>query len=203
MNIRALTRRLFKVAAAVAVIAALGVGSTGCGATGLKQASGASSDTGYISGQAVTSVPPEERTPAAVATGPALDGDTTVSTGDYPGKIVVINVWGSWCAPCRQEAPDLVEAATETASIAQFIGINIRDPDPAPAQAFVRAFKVTYPSIYDPNARELVKFNGQLAPNAIPSTLIIDRQGRVAVRIVGVISKTTLVTIINEVDQGR
>lgn len=178
------TRRGLRTGVAASLVLMVMVGASGCGATGLKQASGASSDAGYVSGQSVTSVAPDQRTPAAVASGPALGADTTISTDAYPGKVVVINVWGSWCAPCRKEAPDLVAAAAQTKDIAQFIGINIRDPDPGPA-------------------RELVKFNGQLAPNAIPSTLIIDQQGRVAVRIVGVISKTTLLTIITEVEQGR
>lgn len=198
-----MTRRRLRTGVAAFLVLMVMVGASGCGATGLKQASGTSSDAGYVSGQPVTSLAPDQRTPAAVASGPALDADTTISTDAYPGKVVVINVWGSWCARCRKEAPDLVAAAAQTKDIAQFVGINIRDPDPGPARAFVRAFNVTYPSIYDPDARELVKFNGQLAPNAIPSTSIIDQQGRVAVRIVGVISKTTLITIITEVEQGR
>ena len=63
----------------------------------------------------------------------------------------MINVWGSWCRPCRKEAPALQAASEETRDIAQFVGINTKDHDPAPAEAFVRANKITYPSIYDPS----------------------------------------------------
>ncbi|HEX6758830.1 MAG TPA: TlpA disulfide reductase family protein [Propionibacteriaceae bacterium] len=152
------------------------------------------SQTGYIGGQSLTQVAVAERRPAPVATGPAL-GDGTVSTGNYPGKVVVINVWGSWCAPCRKEAPDLAAASKENADVAQFVRLNVRDYDPAPARAFVRAFKVPYPSIYDPRGAQLVKFT-DLPPSGIPSTLIIDRKGRIAARVVGTISQTTLTQMI-------
>ena len=86
-----------------------------------------------------------------------------MSTADYPGKVVVVNVWGSWRGPCRKEAPDLAAASQDSADVAQFIGLNIRDYDPAPARAFVRAFNVPYPSIYDPRGAELVKFTDRRA----------------------------------------
>lgn len=153
------------------------------------------SQTGFIGGKSLTQLPIAARRAAPVATGPAVSGNGTVSTGDYPGKIVVINVWGSWCAPCRKEAPDLAAASKANAGIAQFVGLNIRDYDPAPARAFVRAFKVPYPSIYDPRGAELVKFT-DLPPSGIPSTLLIDRKGRIAARVVGTISKATLTQMI-------
>jgi thiol-disulfide isomerase/thioredoxin len=156
------------------------------------------SQTGFIGGQSLTWVPLAERRLAPVATGPALSDDGTVSTADYLGKVVVINVWGSWCAPCRKEAPDLVAASKNNADVAQFIGLNIRDYDPAPARAFVRAFNVPYPSIYDPRGVELVKFT-DLPPSGIPSTLLIDRKGRIAARVVGTVSKTTLTQMIIDI----
>jgi thiol-disulfide isomerase/thioredoxin len=155
------------------------------------------SRTGFIGGQSLTQLPPAKRRPAPVITGPALTGDTTLSTADYAGKVIVINVWGSWCAPCRKEAPDLAAASKQTATVAQFVGLDIRDYDKAPAQAFIRAFDVLYPSIYDPRGTQLVKFT-ELPPSAIPSTLIIDRKGRIAARVIGVISKATLAQMIND-----
>ena len=119
------------------------------------------------------------------------------------GKVVVINVWGSWCPPCRKEAPDLQAASVETKDIAQFVGITSKDYDPAPAEAFVRSFKISYPSIYDPSGKVLLAFSGDLPPSAIPSTLIIDRQGRLAVRVLSEVSKITLVDMINDVADGR
>ena len=148
-------------------------------------------------------MPPEERKTAPVATGTALGSDQTLSTADYAGKVVVLNVWGSWCAPCRQEAKDLQQASVETAADAQFIGINSRDSDPATAEAFVRAFDVTYPSIYDADGRVLLNFAGNLPLSTFPSTLVIDREGRIAVRISGPISKITLVDLINDVAAGQ
>jgi thiol-disulfide isomerase/thioredoxin len=155
------------------------------------------SRTGFIGGQSLTQLPPAQRRPAPVITGPALTGDNTLSTAAYAGKVIVINVWGSWCAPCRKEAPDLAAASQQTTAVAQFVGLDIRDYDKAPAQAFVRAFHVPYPSIYDPRGTQLVKFT-ELPPSAIPSTLIIDRKGRIAARVIGVISKATLAQMIND-----
>ena len=153
-------------------------------------------------GRALTQIPPPERKLAAVATGPDLDGSGTVTT-NHPGKVTVINVWGSWCAPCRQEAPDLKAASAETEDTAVFVGLNIGEADPAAARAFVRAFDVPYAHIYDPKGTQLVAFSGDLAPSAIPSTLVIDPQGRTAARIVGVVTKTTLVQMIRDVSEGR
>lgn len=159
---------------------------------------------GYVGSQgSLTRVPPAERQPVPVFSGAGLDGTTTVSSADYPNKVVVLNVWGSWCPPCRKEAPDLQAASVETASTAQFIGVTTKDYNPAPAQAFVRANKITYPSIYDPDGEVLLVFARDLPPSAIPSTLIIDREGRLAVRILGVISKVTLVQLIDDVAAGR
>ncbi|WP_375504912.1 TlpA disulfide reductase family protein [uncultured Jatrophihabitans sp.] len=73
-----------------------------------------------------------------------------VSTADYPGKIVVLNVWESACGPCRAEAPDLLQASHDTGDIAVFIGLNARDRQAAAAQAFIRSNKVDYPQIFDP-----------------------------------------------------
>lgn len=157
---------------------------------------------GYISGSSLTRVPPGERKAAPVAAGTSLDGDP-VSTGNYPGKVVVINVWGSWCAPCRAEADDLNEASKATADTAAFVGINIRDAEPETARAFVRAFNVPYPSIFDPDGKELLKFGGILPASGIPSTLVIDTEGRVAARIVGEVTKTTLVQLVEDTEQGR
>ena len=115
----------------------------------------------------------------------------------------MINVWGSWCSPCRAEAEDLERASKKTAAKAQFLGINNRDDSPANGAAFVRAHGITYPSIYDPSGTQLVKFTGTLPPSAIPSTMVIDKQGRMAVRILGPIDENTLVQAIDDVAAGK
>ena len=148
----------------------------------------------------VTIVPAEARQQAPTLAGTALDG-AEVSTADHAGRIIVVNVWGSWCAPCRAEAPELVEAARELGEDVTFIGLNTRDLDLAPAQAFERAFGLTYPSIFDPDGELLLGF-GQLPPKAIPSTVVIDAQGRVAARVLGEVNATTLTGIVADVEAG-
>lgn len=183
-----------RLAAGGALIVALT--ATGCAAgTGGDQ-------TGFVAGSTgLTRVAPDQRHAAPVASGPGLDGGEV--TTSHPGKVVVVNVWGSWCAPCRKEAPDLEQAHRQTAEKAEFVGINTRDPDVSPAQAFQRAFGVTYRSIHDPQATQLVKFSGDLPPSGIPSTLVIDPQGRVAARIIGPVDTTTLVGLVNDTAEGR
>jgi len=176
----------------------------GCSTTGADEPVKSSGQNGYVGGvKSLTRVPPADRKKAPVVSGAALGSDQTVATDAYAGKVVVLNVWGSWCTPCRQEAAELQQASVETAGKAQFIGINSRDPDPAPAEAFVRAFKITYPSIYDADGKVLLNFAGNLPLSTFPSTLIIDREGRVAVRISGVITKISLVDLIDDVAAGK
>ncbi|GMA19221.1 TlpA family protein disulfide reductase [Arsenicicoccus piscis] len=129
-----------------------------------------------------------------------MDG-RTVTTG-HPGKVVVVNVWASWCGPCRKEAPDLAAASRDTAGTSRFVGLNIRDQRDA-AQAFSRAFNTPYPSIFDPEGKQLVKFSGQLTTTAIPTTLVIDRHGRSAARITGPVDRRTLVELITDTAKGK
>jgi thiol-disulfide isomerase/thioredoxin len=189
------------VRAAGALVAILLI-ATGCTAQNAPVSGGG--EQGYPEvGPRLTQIPPAQRRPAPEVTGPALGGrDETLSSTAYPGKVVVLNVWGSWCGPCRKEAPDLQAASEQTKSFSQFIGINTKDRSEAPAEAFVRANRLTYPSIYDPDGKTLLAFAGDLPPSAIPSTLIIDTQGRLAVRVLGDISTITLVAMINDVANG-
>jgi thiol-disulfide isomerase/thioredoxin len=177
--------------------------ATGCTAAA-ENAPVGGSEQGYPEvGRRLTQIPPAQRRPVPEVTGPALGGrGETLSSTAYPGKVVVLNVWGSWCGPCRKEAPALQAASEQTKDIAQFIGINTKDRSEAPAEAFVRTNRLTYPSIYDPDGRTLLAFAGDLPPSAIPSTLIIDTRGRLAVRVLGDISTITLVAMINDVANG-
>ena len=175
-----------------------------CARTGADEPTRSAGQVGYPTvPRNLTRIPPEQRQELPIVSGPALGSNRTISSQDYRGKVVVINVWGSWCPPCRKEAPDLQAASVETKDTAQFIGITSKDYDPAPAEAFVRSFQITYPSIYDPNGKVLLAFAGELPPSAIPSTMIIDRQGRLAVRVLSEVSKITLVDMINDVANGR
>jgi thiol-disulfide isomerase/thioredoxin len=183
----------------VAVAAVLLAVLTGCSTTGADEGTRSSGQEGYVGVQAnLTQIPPADREVLPTVSGTGLDGEQ-LSTADHRGRVVVVNVWGSWCAPCRAEAPALQKASAATQDRAQFLGITTRDNDPAQARAFVRAFGIDYPSIYDPDGKALLVFAGTLPPSAIPSTLIIDEQGRLAARVLGQISERTLVTMIEQV----
>jgi thiol-disulfide isomerase/thioredoxin len=117
---------------------------------------------------------------------PTLSGDDLMNEGkqlsiaDFPGKVIVLNLWGQWCGPCRVEAPEMQKVYDQTkASGVQVVGIDLRDNDRAPAQDFMRDRKLTYPSIYDPSGRTLLQLSGY-PRNIIPSTIVLDKQHRVA-----------------------
>ena len=133
--------------------------------------------------------------------GETLDGES-VSLEQYAGKVVVLNVWGSWCGPCRKEAPMLADAAREWAEKdVVFLGINTRDQSKAAAQAFVRRFDIPYDSLYDPQGRTLLSFRDSLAMSAIPSTVVVDAEGRAAGRVLGELSRGTLDGLVEEAQQ--
>ncbi|MDX3851132.1 TlpA disulfide reductase family protein [Streptomyces sp. AK02-01A] len=116
--------------------------------------------------------------------GETLEGEK-LDVADLRGKIVVLNVWGSWCGPCRAEAPYLAKVAKETeAKGVAFVGINTRDPNKGPALAFEKDYGVGYPSLYDPVGKLIVNGfpKGSLNPQAIPSTIVLDRDGKIAAR---------------------
>jgi thiol-disulfide isomerase/thioredoxin len=147
----------------------------------------------------VRQLAPADRGEPVSLTGEDLGGER-LALDDFRDKPVVAVVWGSWCAPCRAEAADVVAAAEELGEDAQFVGLNIRDGSPAQAQAFVRTFDVPYPSFYSPDGEALLPFSGTLTPNSIPAFVVLDRDGRVAASIIGKLpSTTTLVEIVEEV----
>ena len=131
--------------------------------------------------------------------GEDLDGDP-LAVQDFRGKPVVLVVWGSWCAPCRDEAPEVVGAANELGDDVQFVGINIRDASTAQAQAFTRKFDVDFPSFYSPSGEALLAFPGVLGMRTIPAFAVLDADGRVAASIIGKLpSRQTLVDVTKDV----
>ncbi len=145
----------------------------GCGGDSWEKACSTNAD-GFIE------CAPDERPEAREVTGELLDGGTYDVSQDR-GKVVVVNFWGSWCNPCRAEADDLEQTYQATkAQEVTFIGVNSLDGRDA-AKAFERSFGVTYPSVYDRDGSVALKFD--VTQVATPATLVLDRQGRIAVSI--------------------
>lgn len=136
----------------------------------------------------------ERGEPVDVA-GQSFAGDD-LDVADWRGDVVVLNFWYAACPPCRAEAPDLVELAEDYPEI-HLLGINPRD-DAGTAQAFERTFEVPYPSIHDQGAAAVAAFQGLVPLQAMPTTVVLDRQGRVAARIMGQIDPTTLRGLIDD-----
>lgn len=182
----------------IVMMVALGLAGCSSGQVGRADSDGGS-DIGFVAGDGVlTLVPAGEREPAPPFSGPLLDGGE-FDLASMLGDVVVLNVWGSWCAPCRQEAPGLQAVYQEFAdSGVQFVGVNTRDTK-ANARAFQTEFGITYPSVFDPKGEALLAFRDQLPPAAIPSTLVIDRQGRMAARVVGPISEESLRDLVSDI----
>lgn len=122
-----------------------------------------------------------------------------ISLADFRGHVVVVNVWGSWCAPCHAEAPVLAKVSADSAARGvRFIGIDVRD-NPASALAFDRMYGITYPSIDARDGQALLAFRDSIPPAAVPSTVILDRQGRAAARVIGQVHEATLRAILEPV----
>ncbi|WP_329389343.1 TlpA family protein disulfide reductase [Streptomyces sp. NBC_01351] len=149
---------------------------------------------------AATVVAPGARPAAPALAGVDLDGEP-VGLDGFQGQVVVLNVWGSWCGPCRTEADDLARLSGRTrAEGVRFLGINTRDRERAAAQSFVRAHGLGFPSLHDPDGELLLRFPPALLnPQTIPSTLVIDRRGRVAVSIGGAVTEEELGPLIARV----
>lgn len=130
----------------------------------------------------ITYDPPSSRgTPGPLSGPDLLDTSKTLSLTDFAGKVVVINVWGQWCGPCRAEITQLqkVYDATRAQGVA-VLGINVRDNDIEAPRDFVKDRDITFDSIYDPAMRTMIAFGGKYPTTVIPSTLVLDREHRVA-----------------------
>jgi peroxiredoxin len=147
-------------------------------------------------------VPLADRGDPVQMSGKDLDGKP-LSLADYRGQVVVVNVWWSACPPCRTEMPTLVKAAASKDHPAAYVGIDIRDSDVAQAQAFARRFDVPFPSVFDPSGKALLPFAGTLSPRTVPSTVVLDPQGRIAAAVIGPVpTQTTLEDLIDDAGKG-
>lgn len=139
---------------------------------------------------------PEDRGQAPTQPGPQLGDETAeLSVADFAGQPLVVNFWGSWCGPCRVEQPELNDVASTFADEVAFLGVNVQDPV-ANATAYQREFDVPYESIHDPRGDVAARFGG-IGPSVMPSTLILDADGRVAVRLFGSTTDTELTVLLD------
>ena len=184
-------------ALAVAALAAAGVlAVAGCSGS-IAASSPASNGQSFVAGSPGTTV--YAAGPYAPAVSGPLVGGGRASLSSYRGHVVVLNFWGSWCTPCRAEAPSLAQLASQfKASGVRFLGVDIRDST-ATAQAFMSDFRITYPSLNDPSDTIALDFRSTVPAAGIPTTLVIARNGRIAARVIGGVTYTGLKSVIQRV----
>lgn len=165
---------------------------TGCSTDPLAEQYRAGSNKNYIAGDgSVIEIPEANRGEAIVYTGTAQDG-STISSADFAGEVQVVNFWYAGCAPCRAEADELEQVSRASADQGvSFIGVNVRDQAQT-AATFMTKFGISYPSIIDQNGQVQLAFSSNVPPNAVPTTLVLDKQGRVAARVLGQLTDASI-----------
>jgi thiol-disulfide isomerase/thioredoxin len=155
----------------------------------------------FVAGDGTTILlAPQERDPAISLSGTTLNG-ASWNLADHRGHVVVVNVWASWCAPCRAEAAALEKVHSQTLSKGvEFVGVVSGSKDSIDnARAFVDRFDISYPSMFDGDNSLILSFGRKLPPSAIPTTLVVDAQGRVAARALGPVDVSRLLGMIEPV----
>lgn len=179
-----------------ALLAAAVLALSACDGGAIGANTPASSGQSFVSGDNGATVFPDGKGPVAPpVSGTTLTG-TKLSLSQYAGQVVVMNFWGSWCTPCRAEAPALASLARRFGGRVRFVGVDIRDSN-ATAKAFLSNYHISYPSLNDPAAEVALAFHGAVTPAGIPTTLVIARDGRIAARVIGEVSYTGLKSMIS------
>jgi thiol-disulfide isomerase/thioredoxin len=170
--------------------------TTACGSLTGEKGSGKASF-GAARGKSSHYFKPGQRSVTPTVKGTTLAG-RHADVATLRGSVVVINIWGSWCAPCRKEAPELARLYAKTKPLdVRFLGIDIRD-NKAAAQAFERHFGIAYPSLFDPAGRSTTGFK-QLAARAVPTTYVLDRAGKVAAVSIGPLTSRDFYPIVKSI----
>ncbi|TFD52763.1 TlpA family protein disulfide reductase [Cryobacterium frigoriphilum] len=166
---------------------------TGCSSDPLAEQYREGSNKGYIAGDgSITEIAVAERGDPVEFAGLTETGDP-VASADYLGEVTVVNFWYASCAPCRAEADELQSLNAQfEGNGASFLGVNVRDQAPN-ALAFSETYSITYPSVLDVDDGAMqLAFSGSIPPNAVPTTLVLDAEGRVAARILGAIPEASI-----------
>lgn len=178
-----------RILAAAAAVALLLAGCSGTDPLASQYGSGGP-NAGYVSGDGTVELPPGSRGEPIVFEGKTGTGET-IGSADLAGSVAVVNFWYAGCPPCRVEAPTLAKLSTDYTDV-NFVGVNTRDYADQ-ARIFEQEFGIQYPSILDVDTASVqLAFAGVVAPNAVPTTIVLDRQGRVAARISGVIKDESI-----------
>ncbi|WP_330297949.1 TlpA family protein disulfide reductase [Streptomyces sp. NBC_00503] len=176
---------------------------TACGDSGSGSKTSGSAGGNYVTGSnGVSTVAKADRIDAPKLDGETVDGKT-LDTTTLKGKVVVLNVWGSWCPPCRAEAPNFAKVSQEMADAGKdvaFVGLNTRDNSKQNAVSFEETYKIAYPSLFDPDGKQILRFpKGALNPQAIPSTIVLDKDGKIAARTLAAVNEEQLRSMIEPV----
>ncbi|WIB66542.1 MULTISPECIES: TlpA disulfide reductase family protein [unclassified Curtobacterium] len=200
------TRARLAVAITGAVVAALAL--AGCSSSSNDQLTnqyGKGTTQNYISGDgAVTEVAADKRSAPVTFSATTDDGDH-VSSAALKGKVVVLNFWYAGCPPCRAEAKYLNQSyGTFQGKDVAFVGVNVRDRKPT-AQAFERTFRTAYGSVLDADHGTMqLALSGTIAPNSVPTTIVLDKQGRVAARVLGAVDSSSIIdTLVSDELNGN
>jgi len=182
-------------AAAAVLVAVAALALTACSSGPIAQNTPASNGQGFVAGTAGVTVFGRPAPVAPLVSGTTLGG-ARLSLAQFRGHVVVLNFWGSWCTPCRAEAPVLAALSQRFGrSGVRFVGVDIRDT-PAAAKAFQRDFRIGYPSLNDPGDQIALDFASTVPPAGIPTTLVISPRGRIAARVIGGVSYPGLRSLI-------
>ncbi len=186
---------------ALALVAASALLLAGCSSDPLAEQYREGSNKGYIAGDGtIAEFAAADRGDPVTFTGVAADG-STIDSANYLGEVLVVNFWYAACAPCRVEAPDLAALSVEfDGNGAQFLGVNVRD-QAATATSFETKFGIEYPSIIDiGDGSATLAFAGVVPPAAVPTTIVLDSQGRIAARILGLLEAPSILrSIVDDV----
>jgi thiol-disulfide isomerase/thioredoxin len=193
------TARRIAITLIVMLVASFVITLAGCSSDPLAEQYREGDNKNYIAGSGTVTEFAKSERPGFQPWSGVTESGFELDSGALMGNVVVMNWWYSACAPCRAEAPDLVALNEEFGDQVQFIGVNVRDSAQT-ALAFDRRFGIQFPSVMDAQSGAVsLAFSGVVSPQAVPTTLVIDRQGRVASRILGRIDPSILRTLIKTV----